>query len=81
MSKAIVCDKCGRVFEETALDPYGQEDPVLYPIWVSNPFLRDHKPVLPKYRDGYAELHLCAKHYKEFEDEYLANLKETYEQA
>lgn len=79
MSKAYICDKCGKVFDESKLDPLGKE-PMLHPIWTSNPFLRDCLSVSAP-REKYAELHLCDEHYREFEDEYLANLKETYEQA
>ena len=74
MSKALICDKCGKVLDVAALDPCGKE-PRLHPIWTSNPFLRDSLSA------RYAELHLCDKHYREFEEEYLANLKETYGQG
>ena len=73
MSKAVICDKCGKVFDRSKIAPSGRE-PMLHPIWTSNPFLHDSP------REEYAELHLCNEHYKEFEDEYLANLKETYGQ-
>lgn len=68
MSRAIICDKCGLVMEESRkMD--------VYSIWLANPIIFDGDDHSGKY-----QVHLCGKHYKEFEDEYLANLKETYGQ-
>ena len=66
MSRAIVCDGCGKVRTEI-----GEAVISMHAIWVRNPFMVDDEG-----RDDIASLHLCDECYARFEDEYLANLKE-----
>lgn len=66
MSRAVICDGCGRVRSEV-----GDAVIAMHAIWVRNPFVFDEKE-----RDGIASLHLCDGCFAKFEDEYLANLEE-----
>lgn len=68
MSKAVICDKCGKVMDERMKEN-------VHTIWTVNPLLFD-----TDYLGDDCQVHLCDEHYKEFEDEYLANLKESYGQ-
>ena len=69
MSRAYICNKCGLVLEE-----YKRVD--IHPVWIADPFFFPDAEAGEK-----AQVHLCGKCYAEFEDEYLVNLREAYEQA
>lgn len=64
MSKAYICDKCGRILSELAEGAIPMN-----PIWIRNPYLYD-----PDERNGIAAMHLCEECYADFKREYMANL-------
>jgi hypothetical protein len=65
MSLAVICDKCGRIFDEDLF----REQP-FHAIWLDEPGL-----YVDGAREKAARVHLCNSCYGQFEGEYLANLK------
>ena len=66
MSRAYICDRCGKI--EAIVDGSPVE---MASIWLRNPLLEYDDA-----RMGIPQVNLCSECYARFEDEYLANLKE-----
>ena len=69
MSSAVICDRCGLVMDQRMNADF-------HIIWLTDPYFFDAGS-----KDGNYQVHFCPSCYGIFEDEYLGNLKETYEQA
>ena len=61
MTKAYICDKCGKIIPADV--------GMIRAIWTKNPFVRDD--------GSYEPYHFCGDCYERFKKEYLANLREN----